>query len=215
MFSAWEDCAELAAELSRLFPQTTFQIDNHALPGCRAGHGLWCLTNDYADGAGKRRTCISNGNYDLCLVESFALCDSEDDVEGLTEYRDILRRVWEEIERTTNAKRLFILAPPPDRDRFGENARRYRNVSKATRARHADRVRLYQEEAQRIATDEDWPIADCFDDVLKKVESGDRIRRFVNQADCITPSHYGFENIARVIVRAIDSHRIYEEKASH
>ena len=213
--AAWDECPELRAELSRLFPQTTFEIDNHALAGCRAGHALWCLTNDYADVSGVRRACVSNGNYNLCIVESFALCDSEDDAEGLTEYRDILRRVWEEIERTSNARRLFVLAPPPDRERFGETARRYRNVSKATRARHADRVRLYLEEAQRIAADEEWPVADCFADVLQKVEKGDRLRRFVNQADCITPSLYGFENIASVITRAIDTHRIYEEKSKH
>jgi hypothetical protein len=214
-FAAWQNAPELQAELSRLFSQTQFEIDNHALAGCRAGHALWCLTNDYADAAGNKRTCVSNGNYNLVLIDSFALTDSEDDVEGLTEYRDILRRVWEEIESTCNARRIFHLAPPPDRDRYGDTARRYRNVSKATRARHADRVRLYLEEASRIAADEEWPVADCFMDVMKMVEKGDRLRRFVNQADCLTPSRYGFENMARVIVRAIDSHRLYEEKAAH
>lgn len=214
-FAAWDQAEELEAELRRLFARTSFSVDNHALAGCRAGHGLWCLNNDYADGGGNKRICVSNGNYDLILVDSFALTDSEDDVEGLTEYRDILRRVWDEIERTSSAIRLFHLGPPPDRERFGETARRYRNVSKATRARHADRVRLYLDEAQRIAADEGWPVADCFADILQKVEAGERLRRFINQSDCLTPSHFGFENMARVIVRAIDTHRLIEEKSDH
>ena len=214
-FAAWGQAEELEAELRRLFGRTTCIIDNHALAGCRAGHGLWCLNNDYADALGNKRACVSNGNYDLIVVDSFALTDSEDDVEGLTEYRDIMRRVWEEIERASNAKRLFHLGPPPDRDRYGETARRYRNVSKATRARHADRVRLYLDEAQRIATDEEWPMADCFADVLQKVEAGERLRRFINQADCVTPSHFGFENMARVIARSMDTHRLLEEKSGH
>ena len=214
-FAAWNDAKELMAECHRLFTSTHIEIDNHGLAGCRAGHALWCLNNDYADTAGTKRGCVSNGFYDLIIVDSFALTDSEDDVEGLTEYRDVMRRVWDEIERTTTAQRLFHLGPPPDRDKYGESARRYRNVSKATRARHADRVRLYLEEAQRIAADEGWPVADCFADINDKLEKGDRIRRFINQADCLTPSHYGFENMARIIVRAMDTHGLLVEKGQH
>jgi hypothetical protein len=215
MTSSWgQDCPELHAELTRLFARTTFQIENHAMPGHRAGRALWRLTHDYEIN-GVRRECVSNGNFDLIIVESFAYTDCEDDVEGLTEYRTILRQIWDEIERTTAAKTLFLVTLPPERDRFGENSDRYINVSKAARARLADRVRLFLDEAQRIAHDEEWATADLMADVLKKMEGGDRLRRYINQSNAITPSRYGFEAAARVIARAMDTHRLINESEGH
>jgi hypothetical protein len=215
MTAAWgPDCPELKAELSRLFARTQFEITNHAMSGHRAGRALWHITHNY-ENAGVKQECVSNGNYDLVIFESFAYTDCEDDVEGLSEYRDILRRVWEEIERTTAAKALFYITLPPERDRFGETAERYLNVSKSARCRLADRVRLFLDEAQHITTDEEWPTANLLEDVLKKVENGDRLRRYINQANAITPSRYGFEAAARVIVRAMDTHGLIKEVLAH
>lgn len=216
MIEKWgPDCPQLVAELSRLFIRTPFEIENHGLSNTRAGHGLWRVSRDYKDGSGVYRSCLSFGNPDLVIVESFAYTNSNDDAEGLTEYRDVLRRLMEEVERTTAAKALFVVMPGPDRDRYLENLPNFYQTSKATRQRLADRVTLYLEEALRIAQDEEWPVADAYSEVQKRVAAGDNIRRFINQSDNVHPSVYGYETISRVVVRAIDTHRMIEEGAAH
>lgn len=209
------DCPQLVAELSRLFIRTTFEVENHGLVGTRAGHGLWRVSHDYKDGSGAYRSCLSFGNPDIVIVESFAYTNSSDDAEGLTEYRDVLRRLMEEVERTTAAKILFAVVPGPDRDRYLENSPNYFHTSKITRQRLADRVKLYLEEALSIAQDEGWAVADAYSDVQKRVAAGDNIRRFINQSDTIHPSVYAYETIARVVVRAIDDARMIKEEAAH
>jgi lysophospholipase L1-like esterase len=134
-----------------------------------------------------------------------------DDAEGLSEYRDVLRNLWEEIERTTAARILFVVTIPPDREKFLESSNNFYYTSKVTRQRMADRATLYLQEALSIAEDEEWPTADVYSDVLKKVAGGDKLRRYINQSDCLNPSIYGYQAIARVIVRAIDKHEIIQE----
>jgi hypothetical protein len=209
------DCPELAAELSRLYARTPFEIHNHGLEGTRAGYGLWRVSHDYKDAGGAYRPCVSYNDPDVVIIESFAYTNCADDAESLTEYRDVLRSLWNEVERTTAAKLLFYVTIPPDRDRFLESLSNYYFTPKATRQRLADRATLFLEEALRIARDEDWPTADAYTDVQKRVAGGDKLRRYINQSDSLHPSVYGYEAIARVIVRAIDDHRLIVEGKSH
>ena len=209
------DCPQLVSELGRLFIRTRFEIVNHGLSGSRVGNGLWRVANDYLDSNGAVRSCLSVDSPDIVLVESFAYTNCQDDVEGLTEYRDALRRLIDEIQRGTSAKILFWVSFGPDRDRFLENAPNYFNTSKITRQRMADRVKIYLEEALDAARDEDWPVADVFGELNKKVASGEVARRYINQADGFHPSQLGYDLIARTIVRAIDEHRMIEEGAAH
>lgn len=209
------NCPQLVTELSRLFIRTPFEIVNHGLSGSRAGNGLWRVSNDYLDSGGTVRQCLSATSPDIVLVESFAYTNCQDDVEGLTEYRDALRRLIDEIQRGTAAKIMLWVAFGPDRDRFLENAPFYYNTSKITRQRMADRVKIYLEEALDTARDENWPVADVFFELNKKVANGDMARRYINQADGVHPSQLGYDLIARTIVRAIDEHRMIEEGASH
>jgi hypothetical protein len=209
------DCPQLAAELGRLYAYTSFEIDNHGLAGTRAGYGLWRVSHDYKDTAGNYRSCLSYGDPDVVIIESFAYTNCSDDTESLTEYRDVMRNLWDEVERTTAAKMLFYVTIPPDRDRFVESLNNYYYTPKITRQRLADRAKLYLEEALRIAQDEGWPTADVYTDVQKRVASGDKLRRYINQSDNLHPSVYGFEAIARVVVRAIDDNRLILEEARH
>lgn len=208
-------CPQLLAELQRLYSRTEFEIENHGLAGTRAGYGLWRVSHDYKDGHGEYRPCLSYGDPDIVIIESFAYTNCNDDVESLADYRDVLRTLWDEVERTTAAKMLFHVTIPPDRERYLESLNNYYFTPKATRQRLADRVTLYLEEALRIAADEEWPIADAFSDVQKRITGGDKIRRYINQSDNIHPSVYGYEAIARVIVRAVDDYRMIEEKKAH
>ncbi|HEX8834517.1 MAG TPA: hypothetical protein VF719_09970 [Abditibacteriaceae bacterium] len=216
MTEKWGPAApQLVAELNRLYVRTEFEIENHGLANTRAGYALYRVTHDYKDAVGNYRPCVSFGDPNLVIIESFAYTNCADDVEGLTEYRDVLRRLHDEIERTTAAKCLFHITIPPDRERFVENLSNFFNTSKATRQRLADRAKLYLEEAQRIAADEEWIVADAYADVLKRVEGGDKLPRYINQSDNLSPSVYGYEAIARVIVRAIDMGRLIEEPSAH
>lgn len=209
-------CPELMTELKRLYNRTEFVIENHGIPGTRAGYGLHRITHDYKSSAGTYCSCLSYGDPSLVIIESFAYTNSADDAEGLTEYRDVLRRLYEEVVRTTAAKVLFYITIPPDRDRYVENMWNYFNTSKATRRRMADRVILYLDEAQHIAADEGWPTANLYADVNKKISEGtDKLSRYINQSDNMHPSIYGYEACARVIVRAIDDHRMVHEEAAH
>jgi len=208
-------CLELDTELRHLFKRTEFEIENHSVANTRAGYALYRVARDYKGNDGVYRPCLSYNNPDIVVIESFAYSNCTDDAEGLTEYRDILRRLWEELSSTTAAKLLFFITVPPDRDRFVENMSAYANTSKATRRRLADRAKLYLEEAQRIAQDEGWPVANAYAEVLKKVEGGDRLARYINQSDNMHPSVYGFETVARILARAVDTHRMVEEGAIH
>ena len=211
MMATWgPECPELLHEFKRLYSHSDFIIENHALSDTRAGYALWRMGNDY-EVNGERRTSLSYSNPDVVIVESFAYTNRADGPEGLGEYRDVLRRMFEEIERTTTAKAIFCITLPPDRDRFMENISNYAFTSKATRQRMADDVQLYLDEARRIAQDENWPVADMAAEVEKRVTAKESYRRFINQADNLTPSRYGFSVIAQLIVRTIDNHRMIEE----
>ena len=205
------ECQQLHDEMTRIFTRTTFEIENYGLAGTRAGHGLWRISHDYKDSAGNYRSCVSYNDPDIVIVESFAYTNCGDDAESLSEYRDVLRGLWEEIERTTSAKILFYVTIPPDRERFLETSNNYYFTPRTTRQRLCDRATLYLEEALRIAHDENWPLADVYSDVKKRVASGDKIRRYINQSDCLHPSTYGFAAIARIIARIIDESRMIKE----
>ena len=206
-------CAPLAEELNRIFIRNTFHVENCGVAGSRAGHGIYRVSHDYRDESGALHPCIAQGNPDLVIVESFAYTNCNDDAEGLTDYREVLRNLWNEVERTTAAKMMFLVSLPPDRERFLENSDFFFNTPKATRQRMADRAKLYLEEAINIARDEEWPLADAYSETLKAVAKGDRLRRYINQSDCVTPSGYGYAMMARVLAREIDAHRMVTEKA--
>lgn len=205
-----ENCPSFERELKRLYAHTTFQIENHGLAGSRAGHGLWRIAHHYPRG-GQMRLCLSASSPDIVILESFAYTNYLDGPEGLGEYRDVLRRVAEEIGQTTVGKLVFLLAPPPHRDRFAENQVNYHLTSKATRQRMADGIKLYLDEARHIALDEGWHVADACAEVERLVAGGQNHRRFVDQDDGVTLSEYGYEAVARVLVRAVDDHRLIEE----
>lgn len=211
MFESWgEECPELRQELTRLYAYSQFEIENHGLAGTRSGYGLWRIANDYPKNGAIRRA-LSYSNPDIVIVESFAYTDSADGPEGLTEYRDILRRIWEEIRQTTHAKTLFCVTQPPERNRFLENVPNYVNSSRALRQRMADDVKLYLDEARAIAEDEGWLLADVCAEVERQVAGGEPHRRYIDQNNNCHPSRYGFAAQARVLVRTIDEGRLIEE----
>ncbi len=212
VFARWgEGCPELGAELCRLYTRSTFEIQNHGLDGSRVGNALLRIGADYEkDGRSVRHLAYSNPG--IVILDSCAFSQFWDGPEGLSEYRDLLRRVWEEIERTTTAKPLFFLAAPPPRDRFLEGVPLFANTSKATRARFADGVSMFLEEARSIVLDEGWPFADAGEELKKLVAEGASIRRYFDQNDSFHPSRFGYELGAKVIAREIDNHRFIDEK---
>ena len=212
VFARWgEGCPELRAELSRLYTRSSFDIQNHGLDGSRAGNALLRIGSDYEkEGHSVRHLAYSNPG--VVIVDSFAFSQFWDGPEGLGEYRDLLRRVWDEIERTTTAHPLFFLAAPPPRDRFLDGVALFANTSKATRARFADGVATFLEEARSIVADEGWPFADAGEELKKNVDGGASIRRYFDQNDSFHPSRFGYELAAKVIARQIDNHRFIEEK---
>ncbi|PQV65337.1 GDSL-like Lipase/Acylhydrolase family protein [Abditibacterium utsteinense] len=211
IFSRWgEKCSELEAELSRLYTRSTFQIQNHGLDGSRVGNALLRVGSDYEkDGHAVRHLAYFNPG--VVIVDSCAFSQFWDGPEGLSEYRDLLRRVWDEIERTTTAKSIFFLAAPPPRDRFLDGVPLFANTSKATRARFADGVAMFLEEARAIVLDEGWPYADAGEELQKVVNEGASIRRYFDQNDSFHPSRFGYELAARVIARSLDNNRFINE----
>ena len=214
VFDRWgEECPELESELTRLYTQSSFSIENHGLLNSRSGNGLWRINADYEKHGVKRRN-LSLANPHVVVIESFAFTQYWDGPEGLTEYRDLLRRIWDEIERTTTAQRLFCLAAPPPREYFLEGVRNFQNSSKATRGRFADTVKMYLDEARAIAQDESWPVADVGAELERVLENKTFARRYFDQSENVYPSKLGYQLLARVIVRALDNERMIEEKTS-
>lgn len=212
IFDSWgDDCPEMSQELKRLYSHSDFLIENHGLAGSRAGHALWRVSNDYPKD-GRLCRCLSMFNPHVTVIDSFAYSNRTDGPEGMSEYRDVLRRLVDEIRTTTASQILFCLSIPPHRDRFLETTPSYFNTSRATRQRMADDVKLYLDEARRIAQDEGWPIADVAIDIEKRVLAGENMRQFINQSDSLHPSRYGFQTMATLITRAIDNNRMIEEK---
>jgi hypothetical protein len=215
MFEKWGvETPELLNEFKRLYSRTDFVIENHGLEGSRAGNALWRISNNYQQN-GNLHNSLSLANPDITVVESFAYAHRIDGPEGMSEYRDLLRRVVDEIRHTTTSKVLFCIGIPPHRERFLETAEMYVNTSRATRQRFSDDVKLYLDESRRIAQDEEWPLADVCVDIEKRVMQGENMRRFIDQNDCVSPSRYGYSVMATVLVRAMDNHRMVEEVLSH
>jgi hypothetical protein len=215
MFENWgPQCPELHDELKRLYSRTDFSIENHGLADSRAGNALWRISNQYQK-QGQTQSSLSRFNPDITVIESFAYANRIDGPEGMSEYRDILRRLVEEVRHTTTSQVLFCLGIPPHRERFLESAPLFLNTSRATRQRFADDVKLYLDEARRIAQDEDWPLADVCAEIEKRALAGENMRRFINQADNQTPSSYGYVIMASTIVRSLDNHRMVDEPVTH
>src|ERR1700677_2057376 len=100
MIGQWgPGCTELKEALLNQFNRTEFIIENHGLKDSRAGHALWRITNDYPVG-GEFRRCVSAYSPNIVIVESMAYSHKEDGEEGLDEYRDMLKRIFEEIRQT-------------------------------------------------------------------------------------------------------------------
>jgi len=210
-FARWGDCAELRDELGRLYTHSTFDIANFGVEGSRVGNALHRVCVPYVSD-GKSWPALSFANPRFVIFESCAHSQFWDGPEGFSEYRDLLRRVWEEIERTTSAKILFCLSAPPPRDRFLEGHPLFAGTSKATRARFADGLKAFLNEARSIAEDEGWPVADIGAEIEKRVKEGESVRRFWEQHEGASLSRYGFQAAARAIVRELDNHRFIEER---
>ncbi|BCM92182.1 hypothetical protein IAD21_04061 [Abditibacteriota bacterium] len=210
-FARWGTCLELQVELSRLYTHSTFELANYGLEGARIGNALHRICAPF-ERDGKTLPPLSFQNPRIVVLESCAHSQFWDGPEGLSEYRDLLRRAWDEIERTTTAKTLFCLSAPPPRDRFLEGNPLFFGTSKATRARHADGVKMYLDEARSIAEDEGWPLADIGEEIEKRVRSGESVRRFWEQHEGTSLSRYGFEAAARALVRELDNNRMVEER---
>lgn len=212
VFARWGDgCPELSLELGRLYTRSTFEIQNHGLDGSRVGNALLRIGKDYEKDERSVRH-LAYFNPGIVIVDSCAFSQFWDGPEGLSEYRDLLRRVWEKVEETTTAKILFFLAAPPPRDRFLEGMPLFANTSKAMRARFADGVAMFLDEARSIVMDEGWPVADAGEELKKLVAEGASIRRYFDQNDSVHPSRFGYELSAKVIAREIDNHRFIDEK---
>lgn len=210
IIGSWGDCRELHTELKRLYPRTDFEIYNNGRHGSRVGYGLHRVAKGW-ERDGVRVPPLSYDDPHIAIVESFAYTQRADGPEGLTEYRDALRSIWDELAATTRARRVFAIAPPPIRDKYGEGVLELINTSRTLRARMADDIQLYLDEARRIAHDEGWPMADVCAEVQKRVKAGEAPRRFVDGSDNIHPSRYGFVAMAAVLVQTIDEFRIIEE----
>ena len=207
----WGECLELTTELARLYSHSSFSLANYGLEGARVGNALHRICAP-SENSGKTMVPLSFQNPTIVILESCAHSQFWDGPEGLSEYRDLLRRAWDEIERTTTAKTLFCLSASPPRDRFLEGHPLFVNTSKATRARHADGVKMYLDEARSIAEDEGWPLADIGEEIDKRVKSGESVRRFWEQHEGTSLSRYGFEAAARALVRELDNSRMIEER---
>lgn len=229
MLARWGlQCPQLQTTLKRQYQRSQFEIYNHALSGSRAGNALWRITHrypttldDFDPHHGENgeqahvqwRDSLHWCDPYLVVVESFAYANRIDGAEGLSEYRDLLRRLVEAIQHSTGAKILFCLTMAPVREQFLESAPAYLNTSRATRQRFADDVTLYLDEARRIAQDERWPLADVASEIHKRIAGGENPLRFVDHNDFQHLSPYGLQVQAAVIVRAIDNGRMIEEAA--
>lgn len=210
VFGRWgQECSELHSELTRLYTHSTFEINNYSSENCRVGLALHYITSD-SNGL----KSISFRNPTLVIVDCCAYSQFWDGPEGLSEYRDVLRRIWDDLQKTTTSKLLFHLPAPAPRDRFMENVPAFLNTSKATRSRFADAVKMFIDEARSIAQDEGWPFADVAAEVEKQLKAGQNasVRRFFDQNDGMYPSRWGYATAARAIVREIDGHRFIEER---
>jgi lysophospholipase L1-like esterase len=202
-------CPSLLAALRHQYSQVEFEVFNHGVALSRVGNALHRVSQEFRDAQGLQPSVASRDPL-VVVVESMAYSHRSDGPEGMAEYRDLLRRIADEVRSTTGAHFLFCLAPPPHRERFLENDFLHRNTSKATRQRFADDVRLYLDEARRIAQDEMWPIADVPAEVEKVITAGQNPRRLTDQSDSFHPSLAGYELMASVITRAIDFHRMVD-----
>ncbi len=210
VFQRWgNECAELNTELTRLYTHSEFDLLNYGRENCRTGLALHVVTADF-DG----KKSISYINPTITIVDCCAYSQFWDGPEGLSEYRDTLRRIWDELQKTTASKLLFHLPAPAPRDRFMENVPAFLNTSKATRSRYADAVKMFIDEARSIAQDEGWPFIDVAAEVEKQIKLGQNQRKFFDQNDGIYPSRWGYTAIAKIMVREIDGNRFIEEKIS-
>lgn len=202
-------CPSLEASLRRQYSQVEFEVWNHGMALSRAGNALHRVSQEFRDSRGPHPS-VASRDPAIVIAESLAYSHRGDGPEGMAEYRDLLRRVADEVRSTTRAHFLFCLALPPHRERFLENDFWHRNTSRATRQRFADDVRLYLDEARRIAQDEMWVLADVPAEVEKALAAGESPRLFTDQSDSLHPSASGYDLMASVITRAIDFHRLVE-----
>jgi hypothetical protein len=186
------DCPELAAELTRLYARTPFEIDNHGLAGTRAGYGLWRVSHDYK---------TTGGTTARASATTTRMSSSSN--RSPTPTAPTTRKASPTTAMCCAACGTKSSAPLPPKccstSPFRRTATDFGKpeqlllTPKATRQRLADRATLFLEEALRIAQDEDWPTADAYTDIQKRIAGGDKLRRYINQSDSLHPSVYGYE----------------------
>jgi len=206
MTDCWGDAIELRDELARLRPPFEWNIENHGLGGTRLGYGLWRISNDY-DKNNIRCACLSFGDPDLVLLESFAYNNRADGEKWVDEYLGVMRGVVETLRRTTRAKILLWNTIAPDREHFIEPVLAFHATSFERRREMADEVTLYQDALRGLAQNEGWAFADVATETHRRNEP---LALWINQSDGIHPSRAGYKLCAQVLGEALERENLLD-----
>lgn len=204
-----EHCPALAAELSRVFPDTSFEIINQGVGCTRVGHGLWRLTNTYQYKE-KSMPPLITLNPDIVLLESFAYNNGSDGPydDCLQHFRNMHEKIVETLHEKTNALVVFVVAIAPDLDTFLSPIPGFVHTPASVLQRMAeDRIR-YLEEGIQLAKHLNLPLANVYQASLDAEKKGISRRTFINPEDGIHPGPEGHQLAARVIAETLKCHHL-------
>lgn len=206
---AGPDYPALQEALRLRWREQVVQIVNHGVAQTRADHGLFRLTHDYIHREPRR--CVAACDPDILVMESFAYSHRYDGEKGPEHVKTTLGKIIDTAARVMRARVVVMAMIPPDRDHFCENHPNWSATPAEFRASLADCATRCLEAAAELAHERGLPLANVYEEVQREVGRGTPLSWFIDPADNIHPSTYGFRFAADIIARTIREHDLVSD----
>lgn len=199
----------LAVNLNRTYPNSTFTVINHGVGAENIDSGLRRLTQGYSY-LGIGRNSVVSEKPDVVVIESFGYnpYPEQNINSSLTRHWLQLAAMVDTIKRELPDAKIVIAATiGPNWDLFGDGAPGLSFSAEGKRAK-ATEIKRYIENAIAFAKSQNLPLADAYTPSL--AADGNGKPEYINAADHIHYSDSGRTLMARKIAQAIIQNRLLE-----
>lgn len=195
----------LAAELKRIYHNTSFTILNYGVGGTNIDYGLERLLSTYQY-LGTNIPALVSTYPDLVVIESFGYNPYIVDEGALDRHWLQLSHMVDTLRAYVPGVKIVIAATiAPDAKTFGDGALAWDSEGKT---RKTTTIKSYLENAVRFALSQHLPLADAYHP--SRDGNGDGKEEFINQGDHIHYSDQGREFFSQKIADTIVNNKLLE-----
>ena len=209
MVDTMGDLKTLELALSQYFPNVKFRLLNYGVGSTPVESGLKRLSEGFRNHDQDFPSLFSQ-NPDIIIVESFAYNHPLATPEDITQYKNTLNQVINEI-RSKNITPLLLVTIGPNSETFAQGAPGI-NWSPEQKKIATEEIRAFLEVAIDVAKSSGIPLIDAYHPSLDINGNGKQI--FINPGDNIHPSQAGIELVSDLITQKLKELSIIEQALS-